>query len=119
MSQFALLLWALNIAIDTFGQLAFKAAATSGAEHSGLAHWRHMLQRPWIWLGIGSYVLEFVLWLAFLSIVPLSTGVMLGSINTVVVMIAGRLWFKETLSQWRLIGIALITCGVAIVGMGG
>lgn len=117
MSQLTIILWLLNVLVDTVGQLAFKAAASSGAHYSGMAHWRHMLSRPWIWLGIASYVLEFVLWLAFLTLVPLSVGVMLGSINIVAIMIAGRLWFKERLSKWRLIGILLIACGVAVVGI--
>jgi len=116
MSQLTLFLWVLNVLVDTAGQLAFKAAAASATEHSGLAHWRHMLTRGWIWLGIGCYVLEFVLWLAFLSLVPLSLAVMLGSINVVAIMLAGRIWFKESLSKWRVIGILLIACGVAVVG---
>jgi multidrug transporter EmrE-like cation transporter len=41
---------------------------------------------------------------------------MLGSINIVVIMIAGRFLFKESLSKWRLIGIMLIACGVTVVG---
>ncbi|MBW7985115.1 EamA family transporter [Enterobacillus tribolii] len=117
MSQLTIILWILNVIVDTVGQLAFKAAATSGVNYSGMAHWRYMLKKPWIWIGVGSYVLEFVLWLAFLSLVPLSVGVMLGSINIVAIMIAGRIWFKESLSKWRLIGILLIACGVAVVGI--
>lgn len=117
MSQLTIILWILNVIVDTTGQLAFKAAAASGAHYSGMAHWRYMLKRPWIWIGVSSYVLEFVLWLAFLSLVPLSVGVMLGSINVVAIMIAGRIWFKESLSKWRLIGILLIACGVAVVGI--
>lgn len=117
MSRTVLLLWLLNVIIDTLGQLSFKAAAASAARYSGFMHWRHMLCRPWIWVGVSSYVAEFLLWLAFLSLVPLSVGVMLGSVNVVVIMIAGRLWFREALTQWRLIGMLLIACGVAIVGM--
>jgi len=117
MSQLTVILWILNVVVDTLGQLAFKAAALSGASYSGLAHWRHMATHKWIWVGILSYVLEFVLWLAFLSLVPLSVGVMLGSINIVAIMIVGRLWFKEKLTKWRLIGILLIACGVLVVGI--
>ncbi|QHD09658.1 EamA family transporter [Pseudomonas sp. R76] len=116
MSQLTIILWMLNVIVDTSGQLAFKTAASASAEHDGMAHWKHMLKRPWIWLGVICYVFEFVLWLAFLTLVPLSVGVMLGSINIVVIMIAGRFLFKESLSKWRLIGIMLIACGVTVVG---
>ncbi|EMH4161746.1 EamA family transporter [Pluralibacter gergoviae] len=118
MSQLTLLLWFLNVAVDTVGQLAFKAAAHGSVEYSGLRQWLFMLRRPWIWLGVGCYVVEFVLWLAFLALVPLSVGVMLGSINVVVIMIAGRLWFNEKLSRWRVAGILLIAAGVGVVGIG-
>ena len=37
----------------------------------------------------------------------------------VVIMLAGRLFFKEKLTRWRVTGISLITLGVAIVGVGG
>jgi drug/metabolite transporter (DMT)-like permease len=117
MSQLTILLWLLNVILDTLGQLAFKAAALSSNSYSGIANWRHMLTHKWIWIGIFSYVFEFLLWLAFLSLVPLSVGVMLGSINIVAIMIFGRIWFKESLSKWRLMGILLIACGVMVVGM--
>lgn len=118
MSQLSLVLWLLNILLDTCGQLAFKAATYRSARFSGTAYWRHMLSHGWIWLGAGCYVLEFSLWLAFLTLVPLSVGMMLGAINVVVIMVAGRLWFQERLSPWRVSGILLIALGVMVVGMG-
>lgn len=111
------LLWALNVVVDTAGQLAFKAAAHDAHESDGLQRWRHMASRPWLWLGIGCYIAEFLVWLAFLSLVPLSEGVLLGSINIVVVMLAGRLLFGERLSRMRTAGILLIATGVALVGL--
>ena len=108
MTALIVFLWIANMLVDTGGQLFFKAAAsehTAGA--GGLAHWKRMASRPWLWFGICCYVLEF------------SVGVMLGSFNIVVIMLAGRLFFKEKLTRWRVTGISLITLGVAIVGVGG
>ena len=118
MSPIVILVWIITIVVDTVGQLAFKAAATENKNLDGSKHWKFMLKRPWLWLGILSYIFEFIVWLAFLSFVPLSEGVMLGSINIVVIMIAGRLFFKEKLSKNRLIGVVLITLGVMVVGVG-
>jgi drug/metabolite transporter (DMT)-like permease len=118
MSATVFLVWMVTILIDTVGQLAFKAAAIENKQNDGLAYWQSMLKRPWLWLGIFSYIFEFVVWLAFLSLVPLSEGVMLGSINIVVIMIAGRLFFNEKLTKNRLIGVVLITLGVMVVGIG-
>ncbi len=109
-------LWVLNVLVDSGGQLAFKAAAGDPRAGDGLARWAWMARRPWLWIGVGCYVAEFLLWLAFLSLVPLSEGVLLGSINIVAIMIAGRYLFAEKLSRLRVIGILLISVGVAIVG---
>lgn len=115
MSNLALLLWLVNMLCDTGGQLAFKQAA--GAEGDGLARWRAMAAKPWIWIGVACYAGEFVAWMAFLSIVPLSEGILLGSINIILVMVAGRVLFKEKLSRLRVAGIFLIAAGVSIVGV--
>jgi len=48
----------------------------------------------------------------------LGRGVLLGSINIVAIMLAGRLLFDERLTRMRLAGIGLICTGVAIVGLG-
>ncbi|MDR2012064.1 MAG: EamA family transporter [Rhodanobacter sp.] len=118
MSATVATLWLLNILLDTFGQLSFKAAAAGPELGEGFARWKAMAVRPWIWLGIGSYVAEFLIWLAFLSLVPLSEGVLLGSINIVAVMIAGRWLFDEKFSPLRTLGILLVAAGVAVVGFG-
>lgn len=120
LSPLVLALWVLNVLLDASGQLAFKAAA-SQPPHAldGMARWRFMLARPWLWIGTGCYIVEFVAWLAFLSLVPLSDGVLLGSINIVVIMIAARIVFKEKLAPLRVAGIILVSIGVAVVGLKG
>lgn len=118
MHGLVLALWIANVVLDTGGQLAFKAAAGDERAGDGLARWKYMLARPWIWTGIGCYVAEFLVWIAFLSLVPLSEGVLLGSINIVAIMIAGRFLFNERLSPLRVTGILLVAAGVAIVGAG-
>ncbi|MGC1549950.1 MAG: EamA family transporter [Rhodanobacter sp.] len=119
MSPLVATLWLLNVTLDTAGQLAFKAAAGDPKAGDGMARWRYMAARPWIWIGIVAYVAEFLLWIAFLSLVDLSEGVLLGSINIVVIMIAGRILFREKLTPLRVAGILLVTAGVAVVGLGG
>jgi drug/metabolite transporter (DMT)-like permease len=117
MTSTLVLLWLLNIFFDTLGQIAFKAGAIADNQATGWRHWFNILTNRWILLGISCYLAEFLLWLAFLSLVPLSEGVLLGSINIVVVMIAGRILFKEHLTHLRILGISLVAIGVAIVGV--
>lgn len=119
MSPLVITLWLVNILLDTGGQLAFKAAAADPDAGEGIARWKHMLRRPWLGLGIACYVLEFIAWIAFLSLVPLSRGVLLGSINIVALMLAGRLLFKERLTRLRVTGMLLVCLGVALVGVAG
>ncbi len=94
MTKIALLIWALNITVDTVGHMSFKYAAI--VEHqTELGRWKSMLSSFPIWLGMACFVCEFVLWLAFLSIMPLSLGILIGSINMVTIMFAGRILFKR------------------------
>ncbi|QXZ08819.1 EamA family transporter [Comamonas sp. Y33R10-2] len=117
LSPLVVTLWVLNVLVDSGGQLAFKAAASEPGDRDGMERWRFMLARPWLWVGITCYVAEFVVWLAFLSLVPLSDGVLLGSINIVAIMILGRVLFREKLAPMRVAGIVLISIGVAVVGL--
>jgi drug/metabolite transporter (DMT)-like permease len=116
-SSIVLGLWVLNTILDSGGQLAFKAAAMEPGMATGLARWRHMAGRPWLWCGVSCFIGEFIVWLAFLSVIPLAEGVLLGMVSIVVVMLGGRIWFFEHFTRLRLIGISLILVGVAIVGI--
>lgn len=62
------------------------------------------------------FVLEFVFWLALVSVIPLSEAILIGSINIVTVAVAGRIVFGERLHRARVAGILLIAIGVALAG---
>jgi len=108
-------LWLLIVVLTSAGHLAFKAAASEPSTGGALAGWLRMARRPWLWIGIVAFVVQFVLWVAFLSIIPLSLGLMLASFQIVVVYFAGRMLFHEPGSWLRLAGVVLISAGVAIV----
>lgn len=118
MTPLVVALWLANITLDTVGQLAFKAAAGDPRAGDGLARWKYMARHPHLWLGIACYAFEFLVWVAFLSLLPLSEGVLLGSINIVAIMLAGRWLFGERLTRLRLAGMLLVAIGVAVVGAG-
>lgn len=118
MSPVATALWAANLICDTAGQLSFKAAATVDSEAQGLAHWAAMLKNRWVWVGIAAFVMEFLLWLAFLSLVPLSLAVLVGSVDILAVSIGGRIFFGEALTPRRVVSTILIALGVGLVGWG-
>ena len=112
-----LVFWFLNILVDTAGQLEFKAGALKESHHENMVqYYLNILRNHWILLGIGCYVVEFFLWLIFLTLVPLSNGILLGSINIVAILFAGKYFFKERITPLKLVGIVLVTLGVALVG---
>jgi drug/metabolite transporter (DMT)-like permease len=115
LTNLAIFVWLLNIVVDTTGHIAFKHAAITEHE-SELLRWKSMLSSWPLWVGICCFCLEFILWLVLLSMLPLSLGILLSGFNTVAIMIAGRLVFKEMLDPLRVIGITFITLGVALVG---
>jgi drug/metabolite transporter (DMT)-like permease len=115
MSKLAILLWLINITLDTAGHLAFKAAAITEHE-TEWKRWKAMLSSLPLWIGLVCFGLEFLVWLALLSLVPLSLAILVGSINIVVVMLAGKLLFAETLPPLRIAGMWLISIGVALAG---
>jgi drug/metabolite transporter (DMT)-like permease len=118
-SPFVTLVWLMNLLADTIGQLSFKAASR-GADHlDGLAHWRSLLVQPLLWLGLAAFASEFLLWLALLSLIPLSQAVLVGCINIIGVMVGGRLFFGERLTLPRTSALVLIAVGVGLVGWGG
>lgn len=111
----AVFLWFLNIVLDTTGHLTFKSVAVADKE-TGWQRWKLMLSSVWLWLGLVCFGIEFVVWFALLSLIPLSLAMLIGSINIVVVMAAGRILFREHLDRMRVAGMVLITIGVALAG---
>ncbi|HEY2387303.1 MAG TPA: hypothetical protein VGK30_10100 [Candidatus Binatia bacterium] len=118
MTALATVLWLLNMICVTIGHLSLKAAASVAPDARGLARWVAMLKNTWVWIGISAFIVEFGLWVAFLSLVPLSLAVLMGSIDSLAVLVGGRVFFGESLTARRTVSIALITIGVALVGWG-
>jgi drug/metabolite transporter (DMT)-like permease len=116
MSSLALAIWLLSVVLDTAGRLAFKSAAMMGGTDSQWERWRNLLRLPALWLGIIFFALEFVVWLALLSLIPLGQAMLLGSINIVAVAVAGRIFYGERFARRRVVGLALIAVGVSLAG---
>jgi drug/metabolite transporter (DMT)-like permease len=115
LSNLAIFFWISNILLDTTGHLAFKSAAIT--EHEAeLQRWKMMLSSPMLWIGIVCFGIEFGVWFALLSLIPLSLAMLIGSINIVIVMLAGRLLFQERLDRLRVAGMWLIAIGVGLAG---
>ena len=121
MTPLALMLLAAVLIGNSAGQLLLKAASVRAdrADRAGGGHWQALLASPLLWLGLAIYAAEFFLWLAFLSVVPLWMGVMVACIDIPIVMIGGRIFFREHITGPRIVAITLIAAGVLMVGLGG
>lgn len=121
MSPFALAILAVVLIGNTAGQLMLKGASIRAdrAEAAGVGHWSALLREPMLWAGLATYLFEFFMWLAFLSLVPLWQGVMVACIDILLVMVGGRIFFGEHITTPRVVAISLIAIGVLMVGLGG
>ena len=118
MTPVAWLLLATVLVGNTAGQLLLKAAAVR-ADRAGGDHWPALLREPVLWLGLSIYAVEFFVWLAFLSVVPLWLGVMVACIDLPLVMLGGRVFFGERITVARVCAISLIAIGVLLISQGG
>ncbi len=104
---------AVNI-LTCAGQLAQKQAA-SGEPRRG-SRTRHVLT----WLGISLLCLgsAMLLWLSVLQRVPVGVAYPMLSLNFILVTLAARWLWHETITTRQWLGIALIVLGVIFVGRG-
>lgn len=116
MTKLAVCVWLASVLLDTAGRVAFKSAAVTDSRNGEWQRWKQMLRSHVLWMGIVCFCLEFVVYLALLSLIPLSEAILIGSINIVAVALAGRFFFRERLDATRVAGILLITIGVALAG---
>lgn len=105
MSPLAAILWIATIALETAGQLFFKAAASRGERWSPLAA-----------SGIACFAVEFMTWLGLVSMIPLAQAMLVNAFSIVTVLLAGRFVFGERLHPMRVGGASLIAIGVALAG---
>jgi drug/metabolite transporter (DMT)-like permease len=106
-----------SFVVETFAQLAFKAATKENDAHkSSASKLRNTLtQVKPIATGIALYAVEACLWTLALVHLPLTIAQPAGSIEFVLIALLSRLIFKEDVTPIRWVGITLILIGVALV----
>ena len=117
MNVVALSVLLLNVLCNTIGQMCLKASAMRAQSFTGLAHWKQLAKDYVMWVGILVFAIELLSWVYFLSLVPLSVGILVGSCDMITIMLCGRMFFDETLTMNRVIGALLIAIGVTLVGI--
>ena len=113
-----ILLLAISIVCDVFGQIVFKLGADRLPD-VGTVGLRVFLLRltaqPWLIGGIVIYMIEFIVWVRVLALVPLGIAFPIASLNILGIVLASRFFLGEPVKRKQWIGAALVTAGVALV----
>ena len=110
--------------LETASQTLFKSAVQDTAMPAVTL--RAMLALAWrllrslrIWAGMWIGLATLGLWTWSLSLADLNLVFGLSSLHYILVALASRFVLGERLGAWRIAGVALISCGVAIIGLTG
>jgi drug/metabolite transporter (DMT)-like permease len=115
----AIIAWFGLLVFETLAQVALKVAGNALAQHPfGVTWLEAALSNPWVLAGILGYLGSFAAWMVLLNRLPLSLGFPLTSIVMLSVVLASCLFFGETITPGRMIGIGLIIAGVTLTGRG-
>jgi drug/metabolite transporter (DMT)-like permease len=72
---------------------------------------------PFLWLGLFSVLLTFIIWSTILSKIDLSVAVPIASFSYVLVPVVSIIFLKEKINIVRWLGIFLILMGVIFVSL--
>ncbi len=109
--------------LETFTQFCFKKGALSeiGLDVKGLSEAFVFLQgvssSPFLWLGLLSVALTFMIWATILSKIDLSVAVPIASFSYILVPLTSIIFLGEQISALRWLGILFILMGVISVSM--
>ncbi len=104
---------AIAILIGVIGQIFLKQAALAGAEYGNnlVGH----LQNFSLWLGLFFYGLSTLFYLFALQKIPLSIAYPSLAIGYIFVLLASKIFFKETINFTQLFAVGLIVLGVSLL----
>lgn len=113
----ALGLLAFCVPAEAARELAYKRATDEAGAAGGL--WPHILARPLLWVGLALWAVELVAWVMVLQRLPLEVAFPLMALSYAAIPLAAHWWLRERLDRRQWAGVALITCGCALVGAAG
>jgi len=116
MSHLVWALFALTVALDVFGQTAFKFGLEEIGDLPGVAFWRGITTSPWVVAGFLGYCVEAASWMYVVGHAPLSVVGPMAALSYVGAVLAGRLFLGEVPRPRRWIAAALVTIGAGLVG---
>jgi drug/metabolite transporter (DMT)-like permease len=113
-----LLLALVSIILLSAGQTSIKAGlnAIGGISLAdGPLVMLKIFQTPWVIVGFVCYGIAAILWLDVLSKLDFSLAFPMVGMTYVFTLLIGRFFFGENVGWERILGVALILCGVAFL----
>lgn len=107
------LLCLLNTSLMATGQVMFKMGS-QGKEIKGILDIVRLFFSPIIFLALCLYAATTGLWIYILSQTPISHAYPIQALAFPLVLAVSMIFFHETVSATKWIGIAVILCGVFI-----
>ena len=118
MVEMSLVLIFSAILLAVFGQLSMKKGMSNAGEialRQILSRKIFLLFEKFVIVGIALYVMSTALWLVVLSQEELSLVYPLVGTGYVLTAILAKLFFKESLTKFRMLGIVLIIVGAYLI----
>lgn len=110
-------------ALETISQLMFKKSVIGhmGIQVDSFANaalfLKYAVLSPYLWLGLLSVILTFVIWSTILSKIDLSVAVPVCSFSYIFIPLASMFFFHEQINFLRWMGIISILIGVILVSL--
>lgn len=111
--------------LETLTQFCFKKTALPHAELAvngatdAFVFVKAVIPSPFLWVGLLSVLLTFIIWSTILSKIDLSVAVPVASFSYIAIPIASIVLLHETIGPLRWSGILLILAGVILVSVSG
>jgi drug/metabolite transporter (DMT)-like permease len=108
----------LSIIIASVAQVLLRRGMRVGAAQRSarsVGWWLHLVSSPWVWGYMVCFAAAMGLWILALSRADLSYAFPLLSAGYIVVALLSRFLLNEALGWRRLVAIAVISVGVAII----
>ncbi len=109
--------------LETFSQFCFKKGANAADflgvsdPESAFVFFKTVIPSPFIWLGLISVSMIFIIWVAILSRVDLSVAVPVASFSYITIPLVSHIFLHEHISHTRWMGIFCILVGVILVSV--
>jgi multidrug transporter EmrE-like cation transporter len=109
----------LSIVLTVYGQIVMKwpvnlAGSLPNELSSKLLFVLHLLTNPWIISGFASAFLAAISWIGALSRFPISYAYPFMSLSFVIVLILSNVFFGESITINKSVGMGLIVLGIII-----